>query len=378
MRICYASTWKVQCGISTYGSYMVSALKDNNPDIFVLAEDRAIGGPDNNTVYPDVQYKECWDRNKGFNTTYDVIKQQSPDIVHWSHEFGLFCLNQDTANQYIKLLENINRLGIKQTITYHSIPFNPNTFFQHYFDLSTPYLDKIIVHTAEQMSKLIKDFKVPQDKIKHINHGTKLCELYDKQEARQKLNMPKDKKIIMSMGFFGGLKGVDELIAIEEELIKVDPSILFYFVGGLHFATAQYGKDYMKKCFRDIVNKGLKDKFIITGFVNDDMLPYYYAASDLAVLNYKPSGYLSASGCSAKLVGSKRLIITTAGTHRNDEIRDKIECIKTPWAEPDKLKDTILSQINKPDLNIINNAYKYAQDNSWANIASKYLSEVWA
>jgi glycosyltransferase involved in cell wall biosynthesis len=376
VKIGIATTWRVQCGISTYGNYFASALEKINPDIFILAEDRAVGGPDNNTVYSTLPYIECWNRNTGFSKVLDVVKAKEPDVIHWSHEFGLFCLNQDTANQYIKLLEEINKLGIKQTIVYHSIPFNPNIFFQHYFDSSNKYFDKIIVHTEEQRKKLL-EFKVPEDKIKHINHGTKLCELYDKQLARQKLGMPKDKKIVMSMGFFGGLKGVDELIDIHEDIIHSDPNILFYFVGGLHFATAQYGKEYMKKCFRDIVNKGLKDKFIITGFVNEDMLPYYYAASDLAVLNYKPSGYLSASGCSAKLVGSKRLILTTAGTHRNDEIRDKIECLKTPWAEPDKLKDMILSQINKPNENIINSAYSYAQDNSWDNIAQKYVSEVW-
>jgi len=108
------------------------------------------------------------------------------------------------------------------------------------------------------------NYKVPQSKLVHINHGVLLCPLYDKQEARKKLGIPQNKKVVMSMGFFGGLKGVDELIGIHAELIKTDPNILFYFVGGLHYATAIYGRDYMKQCFKNILNKGLKDKFIKT------------------------------------------------------------------------------------------------------------------
>jgi len=277
---------------------------------------------------------------------------------------------------YLNLIEKINKLNIKQTIVYHSVPhILGNPFFSEYFTKSSPFFDKIVVHTNEQMLKLI-EYKVPQDKITHINHGVLLCPLYEKYEARQKLGIPQDKKVIMSMGFFGGLKGVDELIGIHSDILKVNPNTLFYFVGGLHYATANYGKDYMKQCFRNILSRGMKNKFIITGFVHEDLLPWYYAASDLAVLNYKPSGYLSASGCSAKLVASKRLILTTDGTHRNDEIKNGVECLKTGYAEPDKLRQLILNQIDNPDEKIINNAYEYAQENQWANIANKY-TKMW-
>jgi len=375
IKICIASTWKSLCGISTYSNYQTSELQKLNPDLFILAEDRTDSGPDD-TQQSTLPYSECWSRYRGFDRVLDVIKQQKPDIIHWSHEFGLFCLTKKTMLEYLDLLEKINKLNIKQTIVYHSVPHVlGNPFFSEYFERSSSFFDKIIVHTDEQMFKLI-EYKVPQSKLVHINHGVLLCPLYDKQEARKKLGIPQNKKVVMSMGFFGGLKGVDELIGIHAELIKTDPNILFYFVGGLHYATAIYGRDYMKQCFKNILNKGLKDKFIITGFVHEDLLPWYYAASDLAVLNYKPSGYLSASGCSAKLVASKRLIVTTDGTHRNDEIRNGKECIKIHYADMEGLTRTIQNVINHPDENIINNAYSYAQENQWATAAKKHM-EIW-
>ena len=176
------------------------------------------------------------------------------------------------------------------------------------------------------------------------------------------------------MGFFGGLKGVEELVNIHSDILKTNPDVLFYFVGGLHYATAAYGRSYMKDCFRSIINKGLRNKFVITGFVPEEKLPWYYAASDLAVLNYKPSGYMSPSGCSAKLTASKRLIITTEGTHRNDELKNGVECIKINYTDMGGLRDAIMGQLDDPDEKIINNAYLYAQENQWKNVVDKHLN----
>src|SRR5437660_7432723 len=196
MKILIGSTFLVQCGIATYQNYFTSALREINSDLLVLAEYRSIGGIDN-TQTSSIPYEECWNRNTGFGRVLEVIKKQSPDVVHWSHEFGLFCLNQDTTRQYLELLKNINKLGIKQTIVYHSVPKMPNAFFQHYFDESTPFFDKIMAHTNEQLSMLSNSYKLPQDKLININHGTKLCQLYDKKEARTKLNLPQDKQIVL-------------------------------------------------------------------------------------------------------------------------------------------------------------------------------------
>ena len=182
----------------------------------------------------------------------------------------------------------------------------------------------------------------------------------------------------MSMGFFGGLKGVEDLINIHSDILKTDPNVLFYFVGGLHYATAAYGRSYMKDCFRSIINKGLRNKFTITGFVSEDMLPWYYAASDVSVLNYYPSGYMSPSGCSAKLTASKRLIITTDGTHRNDELENGKECIKVHYSDMDKMRQVITNSFEQDYSSIIKNAYDYAQENSWANVSQRYMDNVFS
>ena len=352
-----------------------------NPDIYILAEDRSAGGPDEDQK-SDLPYTECWNRYHGYDdparpSFLSIVEKEKPDIIHWSHEFGLFCLTQKTANEYLVLLEKINRLGIKQTIVYHSVPQIPNRFFTEYFNQSSPLLDKIVVHTNEQLLSLKNDYKVPQSKLIHINHGVKLCPLYEQAEARRKLGIPLDKKVIMSMGFFGGLKGVEELIDVHSDIIKTNPDVLFYFVGGLHYATAAYGKQYMKECFRKILGKQLRNKFFITGFVPEETLPYYYAASNLAVLNYKPSGYLSPSGCSAKLTASKRLIITTDGTHRNDELENNKQCIKVPYNDMNKMRTEIINSLEEDNTPIIENAYKYALENQWAKISEEYINEVW-
>src|SRR5438552_10773423 len=135
VKIAIASSWREICGISTYNLYFTNELQKLNSDLFILAENRAAGGPDDGQI-SSLPNEQCWNRYLGFSPAdnlrgvLEVIEEKKPDIVHWSHEFGLFCLTPKTTAEYINLLEKINQLGIKQTVTYHSVPVNGNNFFR--------------------------------------------------------------------------------------------------------------------------------------------------------------------------------------------------------------------------------------------------------
>src|SRR5436190_439320 len=134
---------KIQkCGIITIPKIMREALNIKPGDIVTFKA----GG--DGTIYMEF--------GGGKMGKHRQIKKKKPDIVHWSHEFGLFCLTPKTTAEYINLLEKINQLGIKQTVTYHSVPVNGNNFFREYYEMSSPFFEKIVAHTKEQMDKLIE------------------------------------------------------------------------------------------------------------------------------------------------------------------------------------------------------------------------------
>src|SRR5437879_1546297 len=94
MKIAIATSWREICGISTYNLYFTNELQKLNPDLFILAENRAAGGPDDGQV-STLPNEQCWNRYLGFSPAdnlrgvLEVIKDKKPDIIHWSHELYL-------------------------------------------------------------------------------------------------------------------------------------------------------------------------------------------------------------------------------------------------------------------------------------------------
>ncbi len=370
MKIAIASTWKAACGISTYSSYLIDEVKKTN-EVMVLAEDRDVSGKDD-TQKVDVPYVECWSRHGGFDGMISEIKKFGADLVHIQYEFGLFGLSPPFMHKFI---ETCKKISVPKVITYHSIPLASPEFFLPYFRNSDNLFRKKIIHSETGLAAATKIYGLTNGV--HINHGTSTYKTFlTKDVACSVLGIPKDNKVLMSMGYFGGLKGVSELIDLFAEFRKKYPNSTFIYAGGLHLPTAKWGKKYMADCMKKIMNLGMTPKdFMITGYVPEDELLKYYSAADVYLLNYLSSGYISASGCSAKLIGTGRPIVTTGGTYRNEELTGGKNCIKVEAGNTGAmLSATIQILEDKPKYDsIVSEGMKYANDNSWENIANNHV-----
>ena len=342
-------------------------------EVKVFAEQRQVSGKDD-TQKVEVPYVECWNRNIGFSPMAVEVAEFKPDVLHIQHEFGLFCYTPPAANNF---LETMNRIKTPKVITYHSVPMAavPRQFFADYFKDSNPMFGRKIFHSEVARQVATDNYKVTNSI--HINHGVKLCSLLDQKESKNILNIDRDAIVLMSMGYFGGLKGVHELIELFHKFKKTHPNSKFLYVGGLHPPTAQYGKRYMLDCMKRIISLNLKDDFKITGYVPEQELPKYYSAANIFILNYINSGYISASGCSAKLVAAKRPIITTKGTFRNEELVDGETCIKVNVGDIEGMLSSVEKFLENKELynSIVDGAFKYAGENSWENISKKHVKE---
>ena len=105
--------------------------------------------------------------------------------------------------------------------------------------------------------------------------------------------------------------------------------------------------------------------------------PKYYSAANIFILNYINSGYISASGCSAKLVAAKRPIITTKGTFRNEELVDGETCIKVNVGDVNGMLGAVEKLLTNKELydSMVDEAFKYANENSWEKISKKHVKE---
>lgn len=96
-----------------------------------------------------------------------------------------------------------------------------------------------------------------------------------KEECRQMLNLPTNSKLILFLGAINLRKGPDILLSSFAYILKEIKDANLIFVGGGNFTSEL--KSLTKKM-------GLEKNVHFTGFIDEDLKPYYYKAADVFVL----------------------------------------------------------------------------------------------
>ena len=131
---------------------------------------------------------------------------------------------------------------------------------------------------AEAMARLGADEK----KIAVVPNGvdTERFGGLDRNASRRALNLPQDRRIIISVGYLLERKGYHLLVDALAELRKQNPDLLLLIVGGV----ARWGQDYTAQIRARIAAHGLEDHVRMTGALPPEELPQWYAAADLFAL----------------------------------------------------------------------------------------------
>ena len=140
----------------------------------------------------------------------------------------------------------------------------------------------IIVHTDLMKKELITDFKIRDEKIHVIPHGiikTDYVTDLNKEEARKKLMIKKDKKVLLFFGNIDFYKGLDILLKAFE---KFNPDEYTLIIAGSV-------RNNFKESFYKEIKPFLNKENIISKieFIPDEDMEIYFKAADCLVLPYK-------------------------------------------------------------------------------------------
>lgn len=183
----------------------------------------------------------------------------------------------------------------------------------------------------------------------------------DAQTAREKLNIPKDKKVLLFFGLVREYKGLDLLIKALNGL----PDDYFLLVGG-----EVYGDE---KVYLDLIKLyHLEDRVSVNfRYIDDQEVPMFFSAADVLVLPYKSatqSGIFSIS-----LHFDLPTIVTDVGSLKElVEPKEIGLVVKKPDFQliREKIEDYFSKDLKN---NLASNISIFKKENSWENLAENII-----
>ncbi|MBI5044821.1 MAG: glycosyltransferase [Candidatus Levybacteria bacterium] len=282
---------------NTLLSLVRQAKKQNiTADITVLAEKL-----DEKTSYLDEEIKveRVWKKNNllAFWRLWKSIKSSKTKDILFTFEFSMFgsllyLLPLPLFLIGIKLRGKRLHVVLHQVITdassmsgHLNIPQKSlkttlyTLLFQAFYHMITSVSTRVIV-----FEEIFKKRLGNKSHIVVIPHGVEKIHLsLSQSEARKKLGLPLNKKIVLCFGFLAWYKGSDWIASLFASVDALSDTVLV-IAGGPN--NNHLSKPFYQKYIADVEAKR-SDNIHITGFVDEKNLPLYFKACDLTLFPYR-------------------------------------------------------------------------------------------
>jgi D-inositol-3-phosphate glycosyltransferase len=227
---------------------------------------------------------------------------------------------------------------------------------------------RILAPTDRERDSLIRLYGAPAEKIGVVPCGVNLDLFYPeaKTAARQKLGLDPADIILLYVGRFDPLKGLNTLLEAITHL-KNHHRIRLLIVGGDGDMTPEY-----QALAQKTRKLAIGEKVMFAGRIDQHNLPSYYNAADVLVM---PSHYESFGMVGLEALACGRPVVSTPVGAVDSLIRKaRAGCI-VPDPSPRSLADGIQSIISDRSMPAADVIRKSILEYSWSNVASAIIAE---
>nr|HID58553.1 glycosyltransferase [Desulfobacterales bacterium] len=359
MRVGFISTFPpIECGIATYTQYLTEALRKKYADVYIVSH-KGGAGPQ---VFPCFDYEDGDLADKAFS----MMMRFTPDVVHIQHEFGLFGKNFGVS--VIPLIMNFRLTGIPVVTTLHTvyreIP-ESHGIILHSILLNS---NRVIVHEEYQLRTLQEGFGIDLTrKVRVVPHGAR--ELEPVPEAKVRLGLPPDKKMILLIGYFRPSKNFELIVDLFPDILERLPGAILVIAGktrGKEFI------EYRNLLYKRIESSSVRDHiYLIRGQLSQNIFDTIISSADVVVLPYKTT---SQSGILAHCLAFGKPVVTS-GTEGMKGIMERSGAGLVCMDDSDFVEN-IVKILSDPGLaqRLCENAETYVKNRiSWNIVADKHL-----
>lgn len=261
-----------QCGIATYSQDLIAALEKQfvySFDIKVCALETAR----EQHQYTDSRVK--YTLNTSNPESYEQLAEKinaddNLKLVLLQHEFGLFAETTDALRDFI---QKINK---PVSIVFHTVLPRPDEVFKQKVQELLDRVQGIIVMTHGAREILNRDYRVDDNKICVIAHGTHLVPHLDKDALKEKYGL-KGRKVLSTFGLLSSGKSIETTIEALPAIVKTTPETTFLIIGKTHpTVVLNEGEIYRESLQRRIMELGLQEhvRFVNKYLPLEELLEY--------------------------------------------------------------------------------------------------------
>jgi glycosyltransferase involved in cell wall biosynthesis len=220
--------------------------------------------------------------------------------------------------------------------------------------------DYKFVHYKSNIEKLKDCFNVEISNVDVIFHPYfSYPNVINREDARRKLGIPLNKKVILSFGLIKKYKGHIELIEAFERLKIDDLLCLIVGSGSQDTETTKYIKNKSKQ---------LNNLIIIDKYIPKDEIQIYFNASDIVVLPYRN---ITQSGIIPLAYSFSKPVIATNVGVLSEMIKNEITGLIIPSNNIDLLANSINKMLKMDYKQMGINAYNESRKYSWEKLAKQ-------
>lgn len=281
MKIAFLSPfYPFRGGIAQFSDYLFEALKKAH-DIKAFTFSRQYPKllfPGTSQFVPDSEKRKNIDAVPVLDSinpiswykTANVILKYNPDLVITSYWMPFFAPSLGVVSRKLRK-KNINVISILHNVIPHE-KRTGDTALSKFFFRQNNGLVVLNEESRKDLVRLMPGIKTLAHPHPFYNHyGLKI----DKNEARKKLNVPVNKKIILFFGFIRDYKGLDILL----EAVK-DEDYYLIIAGECYGSFEKYNDIINKNNLNERINLNIK-------YIPDEEVQIYFSAADVTVLPYR-------------------------------------------------------------------------------------------
>ena len=282
-------------GIASYTKNTLLHILKHNPllSFTILAEILS-----NRETYKEdgMNIRRMWKRNS-LPSLFELFLHMMKPYKHIVIPFEVYMFgNSFYAGIFLLFLAFLKLIGKNITLILHQVPdgiedVESQTLRARLFPVLKHILYNLITFSARKVVVFEATFKKRLGNKKNtivIPHAVEPVKLIDQTNAKNKLGIDNNKKLLLYFGFLSPYKGVDQLIDAWDE----SSSYKLILAGGgnpNHIDNSEY-QNYIQSLHDEAEKKHIQ----ITGFVSEEDLPVYFSAADIVILPYRT--FFSSSG----------------------------------------------------------------------------------